>query len=44
MRFYPVDGAYVLRFENEKYDQNFVELIADHRLRDALPNDFELRS
>lgn len=47
MRFYPVDacilrtlGAYALRFENEKYDQNFVELIANHRLRDTRPETF----
>jgi hypothetical protein len=39
-RFYPVkmegQAAWALRFEGETYRANFVELIADHRLRDHL--------
>ena len=39
-RFYPVklarQGAWVMRFENEAYPLNFIELISDVRLRDFI--------
>jgi hypothetical protein len=42
-RFYPVIAngiiAHALRFEGESYPDNFIELVADRRLRDALDGD-----
>lgn len=39
-RFYPVSvgeaGAWAMRFEGERYDERFIELIAPYRLRDLV--------
>jgi SAM-dependent methyltransferase len=48
-RFYPIQvgdvRAHVFRFEGERYDDTFVEIIADVRLRDLIQGDsFEFRS
>lgn len=44
VRLYPVvvagAQAYALRFEGESYPDNFIELIADHKLRDCIDDKF----
>lgn len=35
-RFYPLRDCWAFRFEGETYPDNFVELIAPHRLRDTI--------